>query len=172
MHDDTTKSLQTIETRQSAWTTCYGGQIGSRGATSKRSNGRNGILLNPEKFVFSALTVVFAGFTITMTDVRPCSRYLESIRDFPEPRNITDVRSWFGLVNQVAYAFSMAERIHPFRKLLNRERFTWLPGLEDIFRESKVIVQEIERGVRIFYKAKLTYIATGWSKEGILFWLF
>ena len=59
-------------------------------------------------------------------DVRPCTRYLEVIRDFPEPHNIIDVRSWFGLVNQVAYAFSMAERMHPFRKLLeNGERFTW-----------------------------------------------
>ena len=96
--------------------------------------GRNGIVLNPEKFVFGAPTVDFAGFTITMTDVRPCSRYLEAIRDFPEPRNITDVRSWFGLVNQVAYAFSMAERMLPFRKLLkNGERFTWSPELDDIF---------------------------------------
>ena len=136
--------------------------------------GRNGIILNPEKFVFSAPTVDFAGFTITTTDVRPCSRYLEAIRDFPQPRNITDIRSWFGLVNQVAYAFSMAERMHPFRKLLNNgKRFTWSPELEDIFRESKVvIVQEIERGVRTFDKTKPTCIATDWSKEGIGFWLF
>ena len=136
--------------------------------------GRNGIILNPEKFVFSAPTVDFAGFTITMTDVRPCSRYLEAIRDFPQPRNITDVRSWSGLVNQVAYAFSVAERMHPFRKLLkNRERFTRSPELEDIFCDSKdVIVQEIERGVRIFDKTKPTCIATDWSKEGIGFWLF
>ena len=131
--------------------------------------GRNGIVLNPEKFVFGASTVDFAGFTITMTDVRPCSRYLEAIRDFPEPRNITDVRSWFGLVNQVAYAFSMSERMHPFRKLLkNGERFTWSPELEDIFRESKdVIVKEIEHDVRIFDKTKPTCIATDWSKDCI-----
>ena len=38
--------------------------------------GRNGIILNPEKFVFAAPTVDFAGFTVTMSDVRPCSRYL------------------------------------------------------------------------------------------------
>ena len=136
--------------------------------------GRNGIVLNPEKFVFGASTVDFAGFTITMTDVRPCSRYLEAIRDFPESRNITDVRSWFGLVNQEGYAFSMAEQMHPFRKRLkNGERFTWLPELEDIFRESKdVIVKEIQRGVRIFDKTKPTCIATDWSNEGIGFWLF
>ncbi|KAJ8373500.1 hypothetical protein SKAU_G00040800 [Synaphobranchus kaupii] len=136
--------------------------------------GRNGIILNSEKFVFSAPTVDFAGFTITMTDVRPCSRYLEAIHDFPQPRNVTDIRSWFGLVNQVAYTFSMAERMQPFRKLLKSgERFEWSPELEDIFRESKeVIVQEIERGVRIFDKTKPTCIATDWSKEGIGFWLF
>lgn len=135
--------------------------------------GRNGIILNPEKFVFSAPTVDFAGFTITMTDVRPCSRYLEAIHDFPQPRNITDVRSWFGLVNQVSYAFSMAERMQPFRRLLqNGVRFEWTPELEAAFRESKdVIVHEIERGVRIFDKARPTCLATDWSKEGVGFWL-
>jgi hypothetical protein len=136
--------------------------------------GRNGIILNPEKFVFAAPSVDFAGFTITMSDVRPCSRYLEAIRDFPRPRNVTDVRSWFGLVNQVAYAFSMAERMQPFRKLLlHGVRFEWSPELENVFRESKEeIVQEIERGVRIFDKSKPTCLATDWSKEGVGFWLF
>uniref|UniRef100_A0A3B1IPY4 Uncharacterized protein n=1 Tax=Astyanax mexicanus TaxID=7994 RepID=A0A3B1IPY4_ASTMX len=109
-----------------------------------------------------------------MTDVRPCSRYLDAIRDFPRPRNVTDVRSWFGLVNQVAYAFSMAERMQPFRRLLqNGVRFEWSSELEEVFRESKeTIVREIERGVRIFDKSKPTCLATDWSKEGVGFWLF
>ena len=104
---------------------------------------------DPDKSVFAAPSVDFAGFTITMSDVRPCSRYLENIRDFPRPHNVTDVRSWFRLVNQVAYAFSMAERMQPFRKLLlHGVRFEWSPELENVFRESKEeIVQEIERGV-------------------------
>ena len=50
--------------------------------------GRNGIILNPDKFVFSASTVVVAGFTITMIDVRPYTRYIEAICDFPEPRRL------------------------------------------------------------------------------------
>ena len=55
----------------------------------------------------------------------------------------------------------------------NGERLTWSPELDDIFRESKdVIVKEIERGVRIFDKTNPTCLATGWSKEGIGFWLF
>ena len=51
----------------------------------------------------------------------PCSRYPEAIPDIPQPRNKTDVRSWFGLGNQVTFAFRMAERMHPFQKLLK----TW-----------------------------------------------
>ena len=78
------------------------------------------------------------------------------------------------MINQVAYTFSMAERMLPFQKLLkNGERFEWTPELEDIFRVSKdMIIQEIERGVRIFDKAKPTCLATDWSKEGIGFWMF
>ncbi|GFO33256.1 enzymatic polyprotein [Plakobranchus ocellatus] len=64
--------------------------------------GRNGIILNPSKFSFAKETVNFAGFEITPTTVRPCPQVLEAIKGFPKPRTITDVRSWFGLINQVA----------------------------------------------------------------------
>ena len=64
--------------------------------------GRNGITLNPEKFVFSSPVVDFAGFTITMDSVLPSPKYSDAILNFPVPRNIHDIRSWFGLVNQVS----------------------------------------------------------------------
>ncbi len=80
--------------------------------------GNNGITLNPDKFVFAADTVEFAGFEITSDSVRPSHKYLRAILDFPTPTNITEVRSWFGLVNQVSYAFSMTEKMLPFRQLL------------------------------------------------------
>ena len=135
--------------------------------------GRNGITLNPEKFVFSSPVVDFAGFTITMDSVLPCPKYSDAILNFPVPRNIHDIRSWFGLVNQVSYAFSMAERMLPFRALLKAgQQFRWDTELQESFDESKEhIVQEIETGVRIFDKSKPTCIATDWSKTGIVFWL-
>ena len=41
-------------------------------------------------------------------------------------RNLTDVRSWFGLVNQVSYTFSMTAAMAPFRELLQPSRqFEW-----------------------------------------------
>jgi len=71
--------------------------------------GRNGITLNPDKFMFAQDTVEFAGFEITDDSVHPCRRYLRAILEFPTPKSITDVRSWFGLLNQVSCTFYMTE---------------------------------------------------------------
>ena len=67
--------------------------------------GRNDITFNLTKFVFISDTVESAGFQIT-DSITPC--YMQAILDFPRPKNITDICSWFGLLNQVSYAFSMA----------------------------------------------------------------
>ena len=64
-------------------------------------NGR--IVLNTEKFQFSQTTVDFAGFRIADENDEPLPKYLDSIRGYPTPANITDIRSWFGLVNQVSH---------------------------------------------------------------------
>ena len=76
--------------------------------------GRNGITQNPSKFKFGADIVEFAGFEITTANVRSSQTLVRAITDFPTPQNITDIRSWFGLVNQVSYAFSMADKMLPF----------------------------------------------------------
>ena len=98
---------------------------------------------------------------------------MEAIKQFPTPKTITDVRSWFGLVNQVSYAFASAEKMQPFRALLQpKTTFQWTTELNDLFEETKLlIVQEIEKGVEIFDKSKPTCLATDFSKEGIGFWL-
>ena len=80
--------------------------------------GKNGIVFNPEKFHFACDEVEFAGFLVTANGFRPTRKKTEAIHHFPIPTNITDVRSWFGLVNQASYAFSQAEVMAPFRELL------------------------------------------------------
>ena len=83
-------------------------------------------------------------------------------------------RSWFGLINQVSYAFSMTERMAPFRQFLKPNTpFYWDQDMDSLFMESKLqIVHEIEHGVRIFDKSKPTCLTTDWSKTGVGFWLF
>ena len=130
----------------------------------------NGIVFNVKKFVFAEEICEFAGFELTPDGYRPPKRMLDSIRSFPTPTNITDVKSWFGVVNQVAYAFSMSTTMAPFRDLLkkNNTKFYWDDQLEKIFNESKdKIVDMIRDGVCTFEKDRVTCLSTDWSKVGI-----
>ena len=135
--------------------------------------GRHGIVLNPEKFQFGKEQVEFAGFLIGPSKVRPATHLTDAIRHFPTPASITDIRAWFGLLNQVAYTFSTSDCMQPFRELLKpKANFIWTDELNKLFAESKDhIISEMEKGVEIFDKNRPTCLATDWSKSGIGFWL-
>ena len=135
--------------------------------------GRAGIVLNPDKFQFAMKEVDFAGFRITENEVKPLEKYLDSVRNFPTPRNITDVRSWFGLVNQATSYAQLRELMEPFRKFLSpKVQFEWDDDLNKRFEESKIaIVEAIQDGVRIFDVGRATALRTDWSKQGIGFYL-
>lgn len=134
--------------------------------------GKHGITLNADKFTFARRTVEFAGFEITPDAVRPSRAFLQSITEFPTPKNLTDVRAWFGVVNHVAYSFAMADVMLPFRELLQPGRFKWTDELQALFDMSKrTIVEEVTKGVQIFETDRPTVLATDWSRTGIGFWL-
>ena len=116
----------------------------------------------------------FAGFEISNSTVRPSPKIFEAIASFPQPKTITDLRSWYGLINQVAYSFATTEVMLPFRKLLSpAQTFSWTDDLNKAFEESKkIIISEITKGVQIFDKDRPTCLATDWSRTGIGYWLF
>ena len=135
--------------------------------------GDNGIVLNPDKFRFAEDEVEFAGFNITKDSVRPSEDFLEGIRNFPAPTDIKSVRSFFGLVNQASYAFSMRPVMQPFRDLLKKGvKFQWTSGLQKAFEEAKDHIMElVKEGVRIFDLDKPTCLATDWCRQGVGFFL-
>ena len=131
----------------------------------------NGIVFNREKFKFARDTVDFAGFEVTPKGYQPSQRTIKAIRDFPTPSNITDVRSWLGLVQYVTYTFSQSQLMQPFRSLTEKKRpFYWDSELDELFRKSKEeIIRLIGDGVRSYDMNKPTCLATDWSKYGIGF---
>ena len=135
--------------------------------------GKNGVILNPDKFQCSRREVDFAGFRITNTSVEPLSKYIEAILKFPTPSNITDVRAWFGLTNQVAHYAQLRELVEPMRPLLKKNaQFEWTKELDTAFESSKLkIVEAIKQGVEIFDKGRVTCLSTDWSKSGIGYYL-
>ena len=133
----------------------------------------NGIVFNRDKFAFGRDVIEFAGFEVTMDGYRPSPKLLSSIQNFPTPTNITDIRSWFGLVNNVAYAFSQSNIMAPFRDLLKKgQKFYWDDELETLFQKSKdEIIRQAKDGVLAYDLRKPTCLTTDWSKIGIGFTL-
>ena len=135
---------------------------------------KNGIILSPNKFQFASHEIDFAGFRVTDTGVKPLPKYLDAIKNFPRPTNISDVRSWFGLVNQVAHYAKLVDIMAPFKPLLSpKVKFKWDDELEEAFEESKLaIVEAIKEGVEIFDPEKKTVICTDYSKTGVGYFLY
>ena len=132
-----------------------------------------GCIFNPSKFQFGQQEVDFLGFTITDTGIKPQADFINSIRDFPQPQNITDLRSWYGLVAQISYTFATAGVMQPFKHLLSSKiPFHWSEELDAAFAASKEeIISQCQIGVRSFRLNAPTALATDWSRLAMGYWL-
>ena len=132
-----------------------------------------GIVFNPKKFVFAEEEVDYLGFRLTKEGLKPTSEFLNNIRSFPSPKSLTDVRSWYGAINQISYSFASSQAMLPFRQLLRPQvPFYWSEELEAIFVESKEeILRQCQKGVKLYDMSLPTGLATDWSKSCMGFWL-
>ena len=135
--------------------------------------GHAGIVLTPKKLQFCSKSVDFAGFRLLPDHVEPLPKYLEAIRKFPTPKSTTDIRSWFGLVHQVAHYAQLRNLMEPFKAFLSpKVKFFWNEELDSKFIESKqLIVNAICSGVTIFDVTRKTCPRADWSKNGIGYYL-
>ena len=106
-----------------------------------------------------------------MSGYRPTKKTVSAIKDFPTPQNITDIRAWFGIVNQVAYTFSQKAVMAPFRDLLSsKKKLYWDEAMDHAFHQSKEeIIRLVHEGVQAFEVDRPTCLSTDWAKIGLGF---
>ena len=123
---------------------------------------------NRQKFKFAEDVVDYVGSTITRGEIKVAASMTESIRNFPAPKNITQARAFFGLVEQVLWAFSKCKDMKHFRHLLSpKTLFVWTEELQKEFLLAKAnIVRKIEKGVKMFEVNRITALVCDRSKEG------
>ena len=131
--------------------------------------GKNGIILNPDKFNFAEDEVDWAGIRVTNDKCKPLDAHVDAIRNFPVPINITDMRSFMALVNQVSPYYAVQPHLQPFRELLKKGSiWYWDNNLSKLFEETKAhIANSIVDGITRFDLGRWTAIMTDWSKVGI-----
>ena len=134
---------------------------------------RNGVIFNPDKFLFALQTLDFAGYTVTLDSIKPTSKMHKAIMEFPTPTTIKGIRGWFGVIAFVSFAYALSPAMLPFRDLLaSKKKFYWDDELEELFKKTKsYVVDMVIDGVRMFEMARHTCLATDWSKTGLGFFL-
>ena len=62
---------------------------------------QDGVTLKETKSQVAVTEVDFGRFCLSRSGIQTSPDLLKSIRDFPRPGELSDLRSWFGLVNQL-----------------------------------------------------------------------
>ena len=99
----------------------------------------SGITLNPSKFSLGEQQVSFAGYVVGTEGIHADPDKVKAIQRFPKPSNITDLRSFLGLCEQLAgFCSDVASAMGPLRPLLKaNSEFHWLPEHERAFNDTK-----------------------------------
>ena len=98
--------------------------------------------INREKIQFGQ-EVNFGGYIISKDGAKPDPKKLAAIKDFPQPKNLTDLRSFLGLATQLALGSvpDLAHATGPLRSLLKKDvAYQWTDVQEKAFNKVKEIL--------------------------------
>ena len=105
--------------------------------------------------------------------VEPLPEHVSTIRNYPIPQNITDMRSFFALVEQVSPFYTVKPHIKPFQELLKKNnRLYWDKNHQNLFDKAKeTIAKCMIEGLIRFKTNRETALLSDWSKTGMGFFM-
>ena len=98
-----------------------------------------GLKLKKAKCQFMTTEVVYLGHVITEQGIAATPMKVSAIVDAPQPRNVTELRSFLGMLNYYAkFIPDLATLIHPLNELLQSHRpFKWTSECDNAFNAAK-----------------------------------
>jgi len=98
--------------------------------------------LNPHKFKFGESKVKYAGYIVSEDGIEADPAKIKGISEFPQPSNITELRSFCGLINQLApFSSDISMAATPLRDLLKtRNEFIWTDTHTKAFEDVKKVL--------------------------------
>ena len=128
------------------------------------------ITLNLDKCKFCQTQVTFARFSLSAEGYQVDQSITDAIFNFPTPANQTDLRSFFGLVNQLsASTNTISTLLTPLCPLLSTKNdFIWSPNHDEAFKKAKESLT-IAPILSFFNTNKPTRLRTDTSRHGLGF---
>ena len=102
----------------------------------------HGITLNPKKVQLLQSAVRYVGYILSSDGIKADPTNIEAISEFPAPTNITELRSFMGVANQLGgFTHLLSEAAGPLQDLLKPKNvFLWSPQHEEAFTKTKEIL--------------------------------
>ena len=99
----------------------------------------SGATLNVNKCAFRQTRIKFLGHIIDKNGVSADPDKTAAITRMPPPTNVTELRRFLGMVNQLSkFSFHLSELTYPLRQLLSaKNAWTWNPMLDEAFSAVK-----------------------------------
>ena len=91
------------------------------------------------KFVLMQSAVTYVGYVVDSEGVKADPRKIEAISEFLTPNNLTELRSFMGLVNQLGgFTHQISSAAKPLRDLLkSKNAFVWTGDHDQAFTQTK-----------------------------------
>ena len=87
-----------------------------------------GVTLNPKKCEFSQRQLKFLGHFVNEQGIQADPDKTAAISDMPAPMNISELRRFMGMANQLGkFSMNLADITQPLRQLLSKKA-TWIWG--------------------------------------------
>ena len=125
---------------------------------------KHGITISKKKMQIGQ-QVKFAGYLVSQHGVQPDPEKIKAISEFPAPTDLTSLRSFLGLANQLGqFVPDMAHMTEPLRTLMKKDvAFVWLPDHQLAFDQIKKLLSS-QMIVKFFDKNLKTELLTDASR--------
>lgn len=126
------------------------------------------ILLNEKKCVYNTDTLEFLGHQLSIEGVKPTESRILAIQSFREPHNLSELRSFLGLVCYVGrFVPNLASLTDPLRQLLrSKDQFEWTLKHNSAFQRIKDEISQIHH-LGFFNPKDQTKLMTDASPTGL-----
>ena len=117
--------------------------------------------MRKEKCKFFSTSVEFLGYRIDAEGRHPLDSKLHAITEAPEPRNVTELRSFLGLLNYYdSFIPNLSSLLHPLNKLLQKEApWKWTEECVVTFKEAQERL--VSSQVLVHYNSNLPIVLAG-----------
>jgi len=124
--------------------------------------------LNSKKCYFATKSIAFLGHVVSENGTRPDPGKIEAVLHFPQPRTVTNIRSFLGLTGYYRkYIKGYARLATPLFELTRKDvDFLWDAGCQQAFQALRMALVEAPILIRPDFKRSFC-LDVNWSPKGV-----